>query len=391
LVKHLEGLVPTAKGSLAKSKKDTKITVPKMPPKAKPKKAPRAGGAGKGNKNGGGNGGGKNIAVSAPVAQTIANRSETRGQRMLDGGRTLVVTRKEFVKDIVQTTASTAQIENVLIASLTFPWSKQYAGLFENYMFEALTFEFIPLQATTATGFLTFAPDYDPVDAHLVSDGKQHLLSMDDAIDGNPWTRTVCRCTPVNLHKRLMLYTGTAPAGDAEQRQHSAGRLWIMANTNVTTGAVIGELWVSYTIRFTTPQIVPIKSGENDDFADSARYTGTVNSAPFGAAVAGVVPAAEGGIPATLVSSGTTTSINTWTFTQPWSGYLFVVLTTAAGISSITPSGTGDEAEITEFASSLGWFGWIDSDPGETFILTIVNTDISGCTGYFIRGADRRP
>lgn len=338
--------------------------------------------------------GGNFRKVNAPAAAGVTNRKAGSDARMIDGGKGAILTNREYVQDIRQTTSNTLEIDTIQISDISFARAKQMAGLFENYAFLALSFEYISNTASTTTGTIILAPDYDPSDTHVAADGKADLLAMDDAVSGNPWLSLKCVCSAANLRKRNELFTGTVPAGTtaapevlgraALLRQHYLGTLAVGHNANLNT-SIIGELWVSYTIRFWTPQIVPIKSSESDPYADSARCTGTSNAAPFGTTYA------EGGLPATFSSSGTTTSVTTWTFTQGWSGYCTINLSTAAGISSITPSGTGDEAEIWEDSSSLSWFGWIDCDPGETFILTIGNTDISGCTAYFVRGADRRP
>jgi hypothetical protein len=166
LAKQIRQLIPGATRNLAKSKKDRKLTLLGMPPKAKSKKANGNGGNGG---NGKGKGSGVNVMVSAPVARTMANRAETKRLRSMDGGKSMLLTRREYVRDIVQTTASVYQVENVLISSASFPWAKQYASLFETYQFESLMFEFIPLQATTATGFIVLAPDYDPADLKTVA------------------------------------------------------------------------------------------------------------------------------------------------------------------------------------------------------------------------------
>jgi len=339
-------------------------------------------------KKGNGNGKGKTGYVTAPVARAKANRKEAMISRMLEGGRVMELTREEYVRDIFQTAASTFELDTVPIDITSFPWSKQYGGLFENYTFDQLEFEYVPLQASSISGFVLFAPDYDPADTHTTTLGKGDLLAMDDARDGNAWLGMIMRCSAGNLKKRQMLYTGTVAAATipAQLRQHQVGNLFIGKNTSATSGSVIGELWVRYVVRYFTPQIVPIKSGENDDLADSARCTGTSNAAPFGAANT----YAEGGIPATFSSAGTTTSVTTFTFTQPWSGYVTGWLSTAAGIASITPTGTATSAEIFEDSSSLSWFAWIDANQAQTFIVTIANTDISASSFIFVRGSDRR-
>lgn len=380
---------------LEKLAKHAPVTKGKRPPEVKPpspapKKMPPKTILNKGKKlkqNGG------SKMVVAPVARALINRGDVGRAVYSADGKTLTIIKEEFVKDIIQTTASTAQIDSVTISPNSFPWAKQQGGLFENYEMLACEFKYNPLQATSVTGFLVLAPDMDPTDTHTVQEGKGDLLTMNDSKAGNAWAPMQVRIAKESLSRKGKLFTGIPPTATSETvanqaiaRQHLCGKLWIMANTNTSTGGVVGELWVNYAIRFSIPQIVPIKSGELDAFADSARCTGSTNAAPFGTANV----YAEGGIPATFSSSGTTTSVTTFTFSEPWSGYVTAWLSTSAGISSIAITGTSSSVEIFEDSSSLSWFAWVDANQNQTLIITVGNTDISSANWIFVRGADRR-
>lgn len=325
-----------------------------------------------------------NRVVNLPVARSIAQRQATT--KMVMAGDKLRIHRREYLFDVSSST--TFALKEAVMSPVVFPWAKQFSTLYETYKFLSLAYEYIPQTSTNAGGSVILAPDFDPGDRHAASEGKAEFLNMKGAVSGPLWNNLRCNLAASDLQKRKTLYLGLAGTGDDsaaknDQRLHYAGRLWV-GTIGAATYTNHGEIWVEYTVEFETPQLVAVKAGTSNDVGTTARASGTSNAAPFG------TDFAEGTVPATFVSSGTTTSVTTFTFTAPWSGYVSVVLTTAAGVASITPSGTGDEAELSEGASSLTWFGWVDCDQDETFILTISNTDIASGDIYFMRGHDVR-
>lgn len=328
---------------------------------------------------------GRNRMISAPVSKTLGQRQAVETVKF--SGDDLIIHRREYLMDIDASTAYT--VSSIPISPVAWPWALRFASMFETYVIMSCAFEYVPQTSTNAGGFLLFAPDFDPSDTHTALEGKAELLNMKSAVVGPLWNRIRCTMQPKDLQKRKTLYVGVPTTTAESQRMHYAGNVWI-GIVGASNYQAVGEIWVEYTIRFSTPQMINLKSGEGASRMDTARCSGTSNAAPFGAAST----YAEGGIPATFTSTGTTTSVTTFTFQLPWSGYCTIVFTTAAGIASIgltgTATTTGNSAEIHEFASALGWFGWIDAVQGQTLIFTIANTDIATCDAYFVRGGDVR-
>lgn len=323
----------------------------------------------------------RNIAVRAPVAMGVTNRAGS--SRMHAQGHDLIISRREYVKDINGSVAF--DVSRIDIDSNAFPWAKNFSTLYESYVFERCKFQFIPTTSSSATGYVILSPDYDPSDVHTSAEGKAEVINKADAKSGQAWTPIECVLKKADLRKQKSLYTGPAPghAIPADLRMHSAGRLWICTGGQADA-SVIGELWVEYTIRFMTPQLIKQKASSNAT-GDAARFAGTSNAAPFGTA------AASGSIPATFAVTGTTTSSNTWTFTEPWSGYVYAKVS-GVGID-LNVAGSGDESSIQFSQISTTddiLFAWIDCDQGETFNMTIGNQSISAGVAYFVRGLDVR-
>jgi len=316
--------------------------------------------------------GGSNGLVRAPVAISVSQRAGRQSIR--SQGQDLIVTSREYLRDIAGST-SDLSITSQIISPEDYPWAKSFSLLYESYVFESCKYMYVPMSSSANTGFVFLAPDYDPADSHTALAGKANYLAFKDAKGGQPWDRVLCTLTRADLQRQKTLFTGTA-ASSTDLRLHYAGNLFVGVGANTGT-TNIGELWVEYTIRFKTKQLVAVKHMMADT-GDIAEFIGSSNAAFFGTA------ASAGSIPAVMTSSGTTTSVTTWTFSAAWEGYIVVNIT--GTISSIAPSGTGTESEIWEDATSLQWFGKCSCDAGQTFILTIGNSAYTDATARFIRG-----
>lgn len=323
-------------------------------------------------------------AVRAPVAMAVTNRASGGGVRA--NGNKMVISRREFIVDL--SGSVDLSVRRVNIALATFPWAKSYSRLYETYSIKRCVFEYIPTVASSATGYIILAPDYDPTDIHTAAESKAKFTNMHGAKSGNAWTPVICPLDSESLQKQKVLYTDDGPeTTGAQARQDRAGNLWVVTGGNAAS--VMGELWVSYVIELQTPQLNNPKSGLSDSVGGGgavARYLGSSNAASFGSAVA------DGYIPATIASSGTTTSVTTFTFDQPWSGYVYIKLD-GADLDSLAVTGTGDSAVVKNHDSNTQFssFIWVDCDQDKTLIITFANTSVSAGAAYFMRSADVRP
>lgn len=325
----------------------------------------------------------QNVVVRAPVAVAYTQRNAANMSAAMNSDR-MVISRREYVQDVIGSVTYDVK-SSIPISPVSFPWASAYSHLYESYVFRKCVFEYVPTVSTSEPGSIILAPDFDPTDAHTAAQGKQDLLNMQSSETGQAWAPLVCVCRPADLQKQKSFFNGVAEANNASARQHYAGKLHIAAVGNNSATAPIGELWVNYVIEFMTPQLVPFK-GMFQEGAEAASYAGTSNAAPFG------TEAAAGSIPATFASTGTTTSVTTWTFRQAWSGYCYA---SCAGVGvDISIGGTGAEASIGSVEGSTtseSRFAWVDVDQGETFTLTIANTSVSSALAYFMRSIDVRP
>jgi hypothetical protein len=295
-------------------------------------------------------------------------------------GNNLVMTRREYIGDIAGQAAAALQgsSSGLAISPNGFPWAKNFEALYESYVFEACTFEYVPQASTATTGYVLYAPDFDPADTHTV--GKADFLNMAYAAAGPAWAPLQIVLPKAELNRRKTLYCGAGSASpDPADRLKYAGRLWIETGGQAGTTANMGEIWVTYTIRFMTPQLTNTKSGAMEE-GDAAIFTGDDNAAPF--------VLAGGSLPATVASSGTTTSLTTFTFTGPFSGYLTYRLE-GTDLNSLTPGGTATTTVVQaaiDVNTTLTGMHFVDADQGETYTISISNTTISAASLVVVRG-----
>ncbi len=309
-------------------------------------------------------------SVSAPQAVGLVRRSARPFvSRAMNGD--IRVSHREYIQDIAGSVAfSNNQLPVNPGLPSTFPWLSKLASQYESYSFESLSFEFETTSPTTATGTVLMAVDYDASDAAPAN--KTQLMSYRNCVRSPPWSNCCNSSLSEDLHKlKSHYFRGGSLSANQDVKMYDVGNFNIATQGQANTNS-IGELYVSYTVLLMTPQLDPTAG------VISGKFTGTVNSAPFATVT--------GNLPATVVSSGTTTSVSTWTFTQPWQGLLSVYFAGTALTGSV-PSGTATSVELAEIATGAGdglmGIYSINAQIGQTFILTNSNTTISSAVGRF--------
>jgi len=306
-------------------------------------------------------------SVQAPVSLGRVRRTNNPLQRGLANGD-LIVSHREYILDVPGSVAfaATSNSVNPGLPGL-FPWLSGVAQRFESYQFEKLKFDFETEAATSATGTALLALDYDASDAAPTS--KTQAMAYRSSVRSPAWSNCQLTSLKEDLSKQKSYFVrrGAVPAS-ADVKLYDVGNLNVctigQANTNI-----IGELYVEYTVRLMTPQLGIAGQGESV----WGNFQGTVNSAPMAQTITGNLPAAVG-------STGTTTSVTTWTFSQPWQGIVTVLLD-GTGLSTATFTGTATSSLTSQVvnaaATSYMGFGPLSAAIGQTFIVTAGNTTIT--------------
>lgn len=176
-------------------------------------------------------------------------------------------------------------------------------------------------------------------------------------------------CEREDLNKLKSFYVRRgALSSNLDVKTYDVGNLNV---ATVSATATIGELYVEYRVRLMTPVLTSIGVGD----ALYAYGTGTSNAAPYGATALGTSNA-----PVTWTSSGTTSSVVVFTFSQQYNGILTIVLA-GTGISGFSVTGSATQGFVQNTALASGLAGFISvvftASPGQTVSVTVSNTTIS--------------
>lgn len=199
-------------------------------------------------------------------APTTLNRTFTNRNRL----KSLPITHREFVRDIFSNGTGT-QIFNYQInpgIPVEFPWLSSLANSFETYIFHNLTYKFVPVLSTSTDGAVALCPDYDAADIDGTHD-KSELLSFEDSARGSIWAELTMKCSPRNLKKRKQFFVRNSDlAANLDIKSYDTGQINIVLSTDKPNGAVLGELWVEYSISLMTPQL----NHSTSSYPDSYQY-----------------------------------------------------------------------------------------------------------------------
>lgn len=306
------------------------------------------------------------MAVSAPVQQGYVQRY-TRPQFSGNRGTSLVVRHREYIGDVLSSTVFAVQKYDLNPGlDQVFPWLSRIAGQYESYLIESFKLIYEPQCATTTPGTVMVAIDYDAVDNSPTS--KAQVMAYESAVRSPAWSACIFHSNPADLHKRKTYFVRSGSTSVTTRNTYDTGSIYICRQGQAGVGTPIGELYVEYAVRLMTPQM-------GDVFSGGALYRtwfGASNTSPFGTT--------NGNVSTVTSSIGTTSSVTTVTFNQQFSGLLDLSVI-GTGLTTPTLTGTGERTLISSFDSTGIQYAniWnIKVDAGETIIINITNTTITG-------------
>lgn len=217
-------------------------------------------------------------SVPAAFGRSMMNKAPSI--RSNAGG--FVISHREYVSDITASaTAGNFSVGSYAVnpgVAISYPWLSSLARNFESYSFRQLSYEFESSVATSATGLVMLAADYDASD--LAPGSKQQLMSYHNAVRSNIWSS--CRFQSSQndekaLGARRFVRPGSVPSG-SDPKTYDVCNIFV-ATQGCTASQVVGELYVSYVIELFTPQ------------SDSSVYSDQMSSAiAVGAGIAAAKP-----------------------------------------------------------------------------------------------------
>lgn len=175
----------------------------------------------------------------------------------------IVVSHREYVTDIVSSVNFSNQGYLINPGNpLLFPWLSKIADNFEEFEFLGLIFEFKSMSASavgstnTGLGTLIMATDYDVVDANYAT--KQEMEIADFSTSDAPCYHQYhpVECDPrQNVMKKMFVQNATTLAGYPDDPRFSVLGNFQIATQGVQSSSTVGELWVSYHVKLSKPQL----------------------------------------------------------------------------------------------------------------------------------------
>lgn len=246
----------------------------------------------------------------------------------ISGSRSgFTISHREYIQDI---TSSTPFIpENFALnpgIQTTFPWLSQIADNFEEWIPEGILFEF----KTTSSNMVVNAANSNPgLGAVIIATqynslnnqfgNKQQMENYQDAVSVDP-SRSVMH--PVECAKAqtpltpLFVRSGALPTTTTQDlRFYDLGVTTVATVGQQTNNFVIGELWISYKIRFLKPRLQTGRGNNEDGNVDHFQLiansvalqstAGILPATPFGTQTSLVVPL-QGSTLGGVISGGIT-------------------------------------------------------------------------------------
>ncbi len=190
-------------------------------------------------------------ASFAPTSISIGTSNAKPTFKQLRNGNT-TVTHREYVGLMTCYSSFTCSAIplNPGVAS-TFCWLSSVARNYDKYRFRRLRFEYIPSCSSATAGRVCLAFNYNSGDAKPQTKGE--LFSIIPNQEVNAWSPCAIN---VDCNGPNELYTRQFIVPDQDVKTFDMGQFLIASNSG--TGAVSGELYVSYDVELLRPHPSPV-------------------------------------------------------------------------------------------------------------------------------------
>lgn len=259
--------------------------------------------------------------------------------KMVGNSTGFTVTHREYIQDITSSVPFIA--ENFALNPgmiQTFPWLSQIADNFEEWIPEAMIFEYKSMSSASVVnttnsnpglGTVVMATQYNSYNPTFAS--KQQMQNYENAVSTDP-SRSMIHAIECERFQSPVqpLYVRTGALVDnattrQDLRLYDHGVMTIATTSQQSNNFVIGELWCSYRIRFLKPRLDAGVGNNEQGVVDYFSLDGTnLPATPFGTNINALQPPFEGSTLGGVISGG------------------------------IVPLGAGGAQQVVDFPLSLG-------------------------------------
>lgn len=197
-----------------------------------------------------------------------------------------IISHREYLGDVISTTdpfkVLTFPIQPGL--SSTFPWLSPVANCYQQYRLRGAVVEFRSLATSYAAlpniGYVAMASQYDVLDEPYTSklELENSEFSTSRKTDQSFIHPLECANSQTVLPEKY-IRNGPVPTG-GDKRMYDLCDVYLAVGGQPSSGAVIGELWISYEVEFLKPRLAG-PPGFNSNSFQGVRNS-TTNGAPFG-------------------------------------------------------------------------------------------------------------
>lgn len=232
-----------------------------------------------------------NSRGSAATDNTVATRVFNKGPTQSAAANGAVrIQNSEFITDIPATGSILSWDLNPNSGGL-FTWLSRVAVGYELFRFTDLEFIYTPICASTTTGVVVMAPDYDASDQNPTN--KQVMSAYAGSVRGNVWNRLSCRVAVPKGWYFVGNNTGPINPLNTDVKFYDIAKFYLGV-FNAAPSGVVGELTVRYTCEFSKPDFGPPPSPGESVLCNSCTYADPV----------GPSPVYQGNVPVTMSTTG---------------------------------------------------------------------------------------
>lgn len=163
---------------------------------------------------------------------------------------------KEFISNISGTSSFTTSYFPVNPGqSATFPWLSRMAANWERYHFHACRFVLHARIATTESGSVLMAPDYDASDESPTT--EQVMTTYRGCVETAPWKDLICVLNARDMYNATGEHFIRLDGDDSVELKLYDVASFYVGTVNGGSTNLWGKLWVEYDVELLIPQLPP--------------------------------------------------------------------------------------------------------------------------------------
>lgn len=195
---------------------------------------------------------------AAPVTLGTVIRSSRAKISTKRKGSTVITHRELVEPGLMGSTGYSLQAEYALNPGLksTFPWLSVQAAQYQEYKFLKLSFDYVPIAATSSQGDITLCVDYEASNAPPTREVE--ASDLPGSVTGSIWRPFSINLPIKDLHPSGKKYIRSGNQyGDV--KTYDAGNFFVCSENSIS-GLPVGKLYVNYSVELSCPYNGPSQS-----------------------------------------------------------------------------------------------------------------------------------